>query len=188
LVAAGALVVLAALAGMVAVARAPGDGRSVGHVDVPFIPPHCGGDEVGFAAAFASTPYTLVLPEGGPVAVSELRAVYDCTATARRLEFRSGVHVGLDVNTIVDPGAAWERLVATEEGSARAEGHPNIYSVGTVQGVPALLIDPEADPNDDANGGVTFVKDGIYVSVGGDGKIPLSDLVKAAEALRVSSR
>ncbi|GIU98555.1 MAG: hypothetical protein KatS3mg014_0171 [Actinomycetota bacterium] len=157
-------------------------------MDVPFIPPRCGEKDVGFASAFASTPYTVALPEEGPAAASELGAVYDCGGKARRLEFRSGVHVGLDVNTIADPGAAWERLVSTEEGFARAEGRPNIYSVGTVQGVPALLIDPEAVPNDDANGGVTFVADGVYVSVGGDGQIPLSDLVKVAEAIHVSAR
>lgn len=98
------------------------------------------------------------------------------------------MHVALDVSTVADPGAAWERLVATEEGLADAEGHPNIYSVGALEGVPALLIDPAADPNGDANGGATFVVKGVYVAVGGDGRIPLSELVEAAEGLRVGLR
>ncbi len=187
LIIAGASVVLV-VAGIFVALRGPGGNGGAAPVDVPFIPPHCGGTRVGFAEAFAGTPYTVDLPAEGAVSMANLEAVWDCGGTARRLEFRSGVHVGLDVNTIADPGAAWERLVATEEGFARTEGHPNIYSVGIVQGVPALLIDPAADPNDDANGGVTFVVDGVYVSLGGDGKIPLPELVKAAEGLRVASR
>ncbi len=41
---------------------------------------------------------------------------------------------------------------------------------------------------DDANGGVTFVVKGVYVSVAGDGRIPLSELVEVAEGLRVGLR
>lgn len=143
----------------------------------PVALPHCGGEQITAEEAFNSSPYVLTMPESGLATDSSLTAVWRCPGTATLLEFSTGVTLVLDVNTIVDPEASWKRL---------SESNPEVYSVGTVQGVPASLIDPAGDVTKTAEGGVTFVKDGIYVSLGGDGTIPLSSLVETAESLGIA--
>lgn len=141
-------------------------------------PAHCGGQETTFEEAMAGAPYSLSLADETSMASMEsLEGVWDCPADATLLEFSSGVTITATENTAVDPEVSWQGL---------AESNPKIYSVGTVQGVPALLIDPDGDDADDALGGVTFVLDGVSVNVGGDGRIPLEDLTKVAEDLQVS--
>jgi hypothetical protein len=140
--------------------------------------PHCGGERSSLIAAFDGDPYDVTLPPTGLGSADDLAAVWDCPGGATRLEFSSGVNIVLDRNTISDPAESWAGLV---------ESNPRIYSIGEVLEVPALLIDPDGDPTDDAEGGVTLVTDGVYVSVGGDGMIPLARLVDTTEALRVAS-
>jgi hypothetical protein len=139
-------------------------------------PAHCGGKEVPISSAFDAVPYDIVLPPSGLASNEDLIGVWDCPGTATLLEFASQTTLVLDMNTIQDPAVSWARVAST---------NPRIYSVGTVQGVPALLIDPEADPDDDAEGGVSVVLNGISVNVGGNGRIPLADLVSATEQLDV---
>jgi hypothetical protein len=140
---------------------------------------HCGGEQVSLSDALAKAPYSVVLPEDTLASENALVAVWDCPAEATLLEFSSGVTVLMDRNTIVDPTSSWENLATAD---------PKIYSVGKIGSTPASLIDPDGDPNDDAEGGATFVVDGVYVAVGGNGKIPLDHLVTAAEGLAVSSK
>jgi hypothetical protein len=147
--------------------------------DLPTPLVHCGGERVDFNAAVAAAPYSVVLPSDTLASADELVGTWDCPDSATRMEFRTGVNVVADVNTIKDPLAAWQGL---------ADTNTLIYSVGEIQGNPALFIDPEADPKDDAEGGITVVLDGVYVSVGGDGTIPLKELVAVAESLEVHSK
>jgi hypothetical protein len=157
-----------------------GDGAGAsGNADEVQAPPHCGGEQESLSAAFADASYTVELPSQTAARSSALQGAWDCPGSATLLEFSSGLTLAVDINTIADPSAAWKTL---------AESSPRIYSVGEINGVAASFIDPDGDPNDDAKGGVTFVIDGIYVSVGGNGRIPLRDLVAAAEQVTISKR
>jgi hypothetical protein len=143
--------------------------------------PHCGGQRrASLEEAISASAYTIALPEGSTlVDQSSLDGAWDCPGSATLLEFSSGVTIGIDTNTITDPEASWKGLAAT---------NPSVYSVGDVQGAPALLIDPRGDPTGSAEGGVTFVLDGVYVSVGGDGTISLQQLVDAARTLTIAAK
>jgi hypothetical protein len=62
-----------------------------------------------------------------------------------------------------------------------AADSPTDTSVGSIQGQPAALIDPEKAQ---ANGSVTFVQSGTWTVVEGNGKLTLDDLEKIASSLR----
>jgi hypothetical protein len=139
---------------------------------------HCGGTRAAsIDDALRTSAFDVVLPANTLARDETLAAVWDCPGTATLLEFSSEVTVVVDENTIADPERSWQGV---------AESNPEVYSVGTVQGVPALLIDPAADSSGTANGGVTFVLQNVYVSVGGNGEIPLAELVDVASGLSIT--
>ena len=106
----------------------------------------------------------------------EVQAVEWCPPHQLTLTFASGVSILMDVTEhIDDPAELWERFAAQN----------SAVHVGTVRGHPAALTDPDADPTDQAPGGVQFVEEGILVDVTGNGEIPLSDLVAITESLQV---
>jgi len=86
-----------------------------------------------------------------------------------------GVIIYMDVNTIVDPAAAWAALAYQD---------PYDTSVGMVAGHSAALIDPANDPTGTANGSVSLVEDGTWIVVEGNGQIPISDLEAIAASLK----
>ncbi len=125
--------------------------------------------------ARAEVPYDILQPHDALANPDNLKAVWKCPAKAVRLEYESGVDVVIDVNTIRDPEASWKRP---------AQDDPNVYSTGMVRGVLPNLIDPAGDPTGEALGGVTLVENALYVSVGGNGSIPLDRLIQITESLR----
>lgn len=150
-----------------------------GSLDGPQEPPHCGGERVTLATALSDAPFDLSLPDGTAASKGSLNAIWDCPGSNTLLEFSTGLTLNVSPNSIADPPWAWRHL---------AESDPKVFSVGEVNGVTASLIQPNADPDRFAEGGVTFVVKGIYVSVGGDGRIPLDDLVTAAKELVVTGK
>src|SRR6266566_3328978 len=110
-------------------------------------------------------PYDVLMPNDSLADEKSLKASFQCSTTEIVLQFSSGVRVYEDVNTIKDPSAAWQGM-ASESADT---------SVGTVLGQPAALIDPfKGGP---ANGSVTFVLNGTWIVVEGNGKASLDDLV-----------
>jgi hypothetical protein len=178
-VVAGIVVLLLALAAAAFVSWRASKSNLGGSPDGPQAPPHCGGEQVTLISALASAPYDLSLPDGTAANKDFLEATWDCPGTTTLLEFTTGLTLNLDVNAIADPPWAWKHLT---------ENHPKVFSVGEINGVTASFIQPSSDPDGFAEGGVIFVVDGIYVSVGGDGKIPLDDLVAAAKELVVTGK
>ncbi|HET7870527.1 MAG TPA: hypothetical protein VFM85_09460 [Actinomycetota bacterium] len=87
------------------------------------------------------------------------------------LEYDSGVVVYESVNTLRDPESVWKRM---------AEEYWE-FSVGVVNGVPAGLADPAIGIG--TIGGVDMVVNGIRVTVSGNGRIPLSDLIDVAKSI-----
>jgi len=145
----------------------------------PVAPAHCGGQAVDLAQAFVDVPYSAVLPNTELASPETVTGAWRCPGVATLFEFASGVTLVLDKNTIVNPEESWRRL---------ADSDPSVYSVGVVNGTPASFIDASKDETKTAEGGVTYVVDGVYVSVGGNGSIPLVDLVSIAEELVVESK
>jgi hypothetical protein len=130
-------------------------------------------------AALTGATYDVSLPTDGLPARDQVSAVYACPGGATLVEFRDGLTVVVDGSPGGDRVAGWQRL---------ADARPEIYSVGEVHGVSAGFIDPAGDASGDTNGGVEFVLGGVRIAVGGNGKIPLSDLVDAAASIEVSPR
>jgi hypothetical protein len=146
---------------------------------VPRTETPCGGSTTTLDEALAQSAYDVRLPASGLIADREVSAVYDCPGSATFIVFGTGATLSVGLNGLENPAAAWEAL---------AEENPKIYSVGDIGGIPANFIDPAGDLDDDALGGVTFVRDGLYIAVGGDGKIPLTELVEVANSLDVTPR
>jgi hypothetical protein len=147
--------------------------------DIPAFATPCGGSESSLEAVQETAPYEVMLPHSEMAHPDNLQTVWDCPADGILLEFGSGVTVFYDVSTIADPERGWDALARERSG---------IYSTARVRGVPASLTDPAKDETKSAAGGVTLVQNGLYISVGGDGSIPLGKLVAAAESLRGPSR
>jgi hypothetical protein len=140
-------------------------------------PPHCGGKQVmGLETALAEAPYSVTLPDSTLVSADMVAGVWDCPGDTTRIEFSTGLTLSLQRNTIKDPAASWERL---------ARDDPTTTSVGDINGSPANLIDPETDPTHTAEGAAVWVVNGVHVVLIGNGKVPLAEIVTAAEALSI---
>lgn len=143
--------------------------------DHPSFATPCGGTQVELRSARQQVPYRILLPEHPLADANSLESVWRCPAVAVLLRFRSGVTVFLDVSTIANPEEGWAKLAADD---------PSVYSTRRVQGVLASVTDPDGDPSGEANGGVTLVSEGTYISVGGNGSIPIARLIEVTESLQ----
>jgi hypothetical protein len=136
-------------------------------------------NETTIEAASASAGYQLLVPHD-PLADAgsggATIGIWSCGGGEFEMRFRSGITLLQEANSISDPAKAWEGL---------AKQDPVDTSVGTVQGQSAALIDP-AKSAGGALGSVTVVLGGTIVWVVGDRLIPLSDLVRVADSLRVA--
>jgi hypothetical protein len=133
----------------------------------------CGGTPSTFPQAAASMPFALLLPDHPLANDANFLQVWKCSDIQVAFEYSSGVIVYLSTNTLKDPGAVWQKM-ATE--------YPE-FSVGTVRGTMASLSDPTKG-NGTAPGGVDLVQDSLRITVSGNGKVPLSDLIAVTESLR----
>lgn len=112
------------------------------------------------------------MPNDPIASQADLVQVWKCSDVQAALEFSSGVVVYLSANTLDDPAAVWDAMAAA---------YPE-FSVGKVRGVPAGLSDPTKASG--AEGGVDLVENGVRITVSGNGKIPLFDLIAVAESLQ----
>jgi len=87
--------------------------------------------------------------------------------------YSSGISISEAKNTLTDPEAEWRQLA---DDSAE-------FSVGSTHGVAASFADPEKG----ALGGVQFVLDSGRYILSGDGKLPLSALVRVADSLQAAA-
>jgi hypothetical protein len=148
-------------------------------VDGPVLPDHCGGSETTLQAEISrAKDYAILVPDSGASSPETMTSVLRCPDGGTRLEFASGVSVYLARNTIPDPEKAWQSTASTA---------PDIYSVGTVAGVPAFFADPSKDKSGVADGSVVAVIGRTFVAVVGDGEVPLSDLIETATTLKEAS-
>ena len=143
--------------------------------DYPTFASPCGGGESELARANSEAKYEILMPEHDRARAESLEAVWDCPGDAYLLRFESGITVFYDVSTIADPELGWAALAAE---------NPEIYSVEKVRGVMASVTDPSGDKSGETNGGVTLVSDGLYISVGGNGSIPVKELIAVTESLK----
>lgn len=121
-----------------------------------------------------AAPFTLLMPNSPYANSANLSAAWNCSAGWYILQFSSGVSLTMEVNTIVNPAASWRSFVASDSDEA---------SLATVHGQPAVVIDPAADPSGFATGGVTWVQNGIWISVGGNHRLTPSQLLSTADSL-----
>ncbi len=133
----------------------------------------CGGMPSTLPYAAVSMPFAILLPDHPLANDANLLQVWKCSDIQVAFEYSSGVIVYLSTDTLKDPAAVWERMAAE---------YPE-FSVGTARGTMASLSDPTRG-NGTTPGGVDLVQDGLRITVSGNGKIPLSDLVAVTESLR----
>ncbi len=119
-------------------------------------------------------PFPLLVPDHEMANSSLLREIWWCpTYEAITMAFISGVKVELQPNPFEDPVLEWTQDAAS---------YPQA-SVGIMRGKPASFADPEKDPTGISNGGVSWVEDGLYIIVYGNGEIPLDQLIEVAKSL-----
>ena len=119
--------------------------------------------------------FRLYLPNWEAADSETLEASWRCAAGSVELDYSTGIRVVEDVNSLTDPVSVYRNLAAQD---------PNTTSVGTVHGLPAMLIDPLAIPNEGARGVVGLVEpSGTLVLVEGNGRIPLVTLILVAQSL-----
>ena len=116
-------------------------------------------------------PFTIELPDDPLANDATVKEVYECGPAHVAFVYESGVVVCLSENTLSDPEAVWQKM---------ADLYPE-FSTGVVRGIPASLVDPTKATG--AEGGVDLVENGIRLTVSGNGKIPLDDLVRVAESI-----
>lgn len=151
-------------------------GASDGRIPGPVLPGEvCEGEPSSLDALASAMPFQLVFPDAAIANDARLKAVWKCNATQAALEYDSGVVVYESVNTLRDPEAVWKRM---------AQEYPE-FSVGVVNGVPASLADPTIGI--ETIGGVDMIVNGIRVTVSGNGRIPLSDLIDVAKSISFAS-
>jgi hypothetical protein len=155
----------------IAIGRSKDPSRAVTYPD-PIVGV-CGDTPWTLTQAADSMPFAILLPDDSLANDASLAHVWRCSDIQVAFEYSSGVVVYLSTNTLKDPAAVWERMAAE---------YPE-FSVGTVRGTMASLSDPTKG-NGTAPGGVDLVEGNLRITVSGNGKIPLSDLVAVTETLR----
>jgi hypothetical protein len=93
-----------------------------------------------------------------------------CESGAIAIWYESGVAVFQEHSTLANPEAEWDQLAKDYDE----------FSVGTVRGLPASLAEPGIVGSE---GGVDLVENGIRITISGDGKIPLEDLITITGSL-----
>jgi hypothetical protein len=146
-------------------------GRQPAGLDQP-----CAGDgvQVSLDKAEGDMPFHILVPASQLANQTDLTGVWECGRQAVQMQFSSGVKITMEINTNKDPAAAWQSL---------ADQDPSTTSVSVVRGQPASLIDPAKDSTHTIDGGVSVVDDGLLITVGGNGKIAIGDLVEVTESL-----
>lgn len=132
----------------------------------------CIGEPSSLSEAAAAMPFPVLLADTELAKPASISRVLLCATDQVEVDYASGVLVTLGVSHLSDPAAEWESL---------AKQYPE-FSVGTVRGVPASLANPDLG----AIGGVDLVENGLRITVTGNAKIPLDDLVAVAESLKVA--
>jgi hypothetical protein len=122
--------------------------------------------------------YSMVMPHDALANSSTLAQSVQCNQTWIINEFASGVQVYAEKSQIADPLTNWQAAAANDAEEA---------SFTYVDGQPALLIDPAADPSHEALGSVTFVLSGTQVTILGTGKLPLDRLVAIGNTVKVTA-
>ena len=145
--------------------------RGPGNLDQP-----CAGMgvQVDLTKAESDEPYHILVPNTDLAEDSNMTSAWECNGDVVQMFFSSGVKITEEQNVIKDPEAAWQNL---------AEQDPTTTSVAVVRGQSASLIDPAKDPTGTIAGGVSVVDDGLLLTVGGNGKLSIDDLVKVTESL-----
>jgi hypothetical protein len=165
--AAAGLLVALGLIGFVLVARAqPSNRQPSSMISAPPLPQRCGqGDAPMEAPSVASAPLA-----------NQTTMTYSvwCPYPGLAQGFASGVRITMRPNEFADPTAVLQAMA--EENGVGA-------TVGSVQGVPALEVDPFQDPGSGRYGSVEFVINDLFVGVYGDGSIDLPGLVTVAESI-----
>jgi hypothetical protein len=118
--------------------------------------------------------FTVFMPNHLLASEANVTATHVCTSADPKeviVDFDSGIRL-----IIEDQGGGmpqWDKIAAQDP----------TMTLGVVRGIAALLADPTKDPSGQTPGGVEFMENGVLVTVAGNGKIPLDDLVKVAESL-----
>jgi hypothetical protein len=151
--------------------EAPSDARVAGGGDLA--PGTVCPKAITIAQAGAVLSVPLLVPDDQLARGTAVDHVWQCPSGEVVLEYGSGVDIAESTSTLADPAKEWQRL---------AEEYPE-FSVGQVLGVPASL----ADPSLGAIGGVDLVLDGGRYVISGNGKIPLSDLIRLTDSMSPQS-
>lgn len=123
------------------------------------------------AEAKNAVSFQILTPSHALANTSNIIATYVCLDEVI-IYFESGIREFMEDQ---GEGAAppWDMLAAQDPA----------VTVGSIRGKEAALIDPTKDPSGSALGGVEFVEEGILISIVGDGKIALDELIAVAESL-----
>jgi len=151
--------------------------RTAADIRGPFVSDEpCSGEgtKVSVDQAKADESFPVLFPNTALADSNNLDGVWECPGAIVQMWFASGVHLSLQESAMKDPSDVWKRL---------AEQDPSTTSVGTVRGQPASLIDPAKDPTRSIGGAVVVVDDGVQITVTGNGKQALDDLIAVTESL-----
>lgn len=132
---------------------------------------------ITLAEAEGKVPYPLLLPDSSFANAKSLSTLVLCSPTELISVFDSGIRMYTDVSDIADPNENWKQAAADD---------PNEASFGSIEGQPALLIDPSMDQTKTAKGSVSFVLNKTLVIVEGSGSQSLDDLISVAQTVRQS--
>jgi hypothetical protein len=146
-------------------------GANQGRLPIPIATEPCDGTQTTLEDAEAAMTFPIELPDDTLANDSNLAETLRCSETQVAFRYESGVIVYLSDNTLQDPPDVWQTM---------ASEYPE-FSMGIVRGVPASLADPTKGI--DTIGGVDLVEDGVRLTVSGNGKIPLDDLIRVTESL-----
>lgn len=132
------------------------------------------GQVVGLDRAQSLVPYTISLPDAAAASRQNITKVSRCSSSEVVVTFASGVQLLTDISGLDDPSSEWKQL---------ADSDPQEASVGSVGNLPALFVDPGADPSQTARGSVTFVANGTWMVLEGNGELTMDQLVDIARSI-----
>ncbi len=141
----------------------------------PLVTP-CNGTKETLTEAKLDAKFPLFFPNDSVADSQNFETAWDCPGDGVVLAYSTGVRVDLTENTYADPSAVYKEMASV---------YPE-FSVGTIRGHPANLIDPTKSPDHSAPGGVDFVEDNVRVTVVGNGEISLETLIGVANSLKES--
>src|SRR6266508_4116150 len=142
----------------------------------PGISGFCGGTVTSLSDATQAAPFRVLFPSSSAANQDDLSVVYWCPDSSQvAMSFASGVIVDEGPSTLTDPPSTWADIVKAYPGGG--------YSVASVRGQPALMGDPTS-PVPGGQDGLEWVEGGLQVTIYGDGKTPLKELLSVADSLQ----